>query len=456
MLVWFATLALLGIWQVVKAPIVLTAFSPFYALDVFTQKPILGFIVFGSVFLAVTGGEALYADMGHLGKKPIQYAWLFLVFPALLCNYAGQAALVIQDHSNVNNPFFDLAPHWMLIPMIALATLATIIASQALITGVFSITKQASLLNLLPRINHKQTSSEGRGQIYIPSVNWMLAAGTIAIALIFAKSDDLAAAYGVAVSATMLITTILLNDVAKNHWKWSDWFRLPLTLMFGTVDIVFLLANSIKIPEGGWIPLLAGACVLSTIFIWCHGAKIVESRLKKLSSSMPDFLSFLEVSQNKGEIIRCSGTGVFLTKVKNGAPPALLHHLHHCKSINKKLILLTVLFTDIPRVSAKERIKFDHIGNGVYRLEATYGFMQIPNVPVVMRTLYERGLIEEDPANITYYIGHERIVGNDNCKLMQGLPQHLFALMARNSAHPTDFFKIPDERVVEVGIRIEV
>ena len=349
-----------------------------------------------------------------------------------------------------------LVPSFLLVPLVILSTIATVIASQALISGVFSITKQASQLNILPRVLSVQTSSSGHGQIYISSINWILAFLTISIVLSFKSSDNLAAAYGVGVSTTMMITTCLLAYVTATKWNWKWQYQSPLITTFAIFDLVFVSSNFTKIPEGGWLPLLSGAAVYFIMYVWCKGAEIVEKRLKKLSQPIPAFLCYLEASELTNRIIRTPGLGVFLTKVKEAAPPALLHYLKHSRTINQDLIFLHVNISDVPRIPAKDRITFEKYANGICIVEVTYGFMQSPNIPVIIRTLYERKIIKVDPEDVIYYIGNERVVGDDNCKIMQGIEQNLFAFLSHVSAHPTDYFKIPDDRLVEIGIKITV
>ena len=456
MFLWFITIGVLGINSIIQTPSILLAFSPHYAIMLFSSNPITGFLIFGAVFLVVTGGEDLYLDMGHLGRRPIQIAWIFLVFPSLILNYAGQAALLLRDPSAISNPFYMLVPSFLLVPLVILSTIATVIASQALISGVFSITKQASQLNILPRVLSVQTSSSGHGQIYISSINWILAFLTISIVLSFKSSDNLAAAYGVGVSTTMMITTCLLAYVTATKWNWKWQYQIPLITTFAIFDLVFVSSNFTKIPEGGWLPLLSGAAVYFIMYVWCKGAEIVEKRLKKLSQPIPAFLCYLEASELTNRIIRTPGLGVFLTKVKEAAPPALLHYLKHSRTINQDLIFLHVNISDVPRIPAKDRITFEKYANGICIVEVTYGFMQSPNIPVIIRTLYERKIIKVDPEDVIYYIGNERVVGDDNCKIMQGIEQNLFAFLSHVSAHPTDYFKIPDDRLVEIGIKITV
>ncbi|MEI8393634.1 MAG: potassium transporter Kup [Rhodospirillaceae bacterium] len=451
MAVWFLVIAAMGIIGIAGAPRVLVALNPAYALVIFSGNSLSAFFVFGAVFLAVTGGEALYADMGHVGRRPIRMAWTAVVLPALVLNYAGQAALLLQDPSEIENPFFHLAPGWFALPLVALATAATVIASQALISGVYSLTRQASQLGLWPRIKIIQTSSEGYGQIYVPAVNWSIMVLTLVVALMFKTSDDLAAAYGIAVSGTMLITTILLYEAMRVRWRWPATLRIPLITLFLTVDIAFCVANLIKLPEGGWMPLVAGVAIFLMMKIWTKGIDIVDRRLLSLTESLPDFLSRM----TSGAIMRVSGTGVFVTKTKADLLPALLHHVRHNRVLHENLVILSVTTAEVPRIRARERLEVQQLGPGFWRVQARYGFMQTPNVPLALRGAGILG-VPVDPDTATYYVGHERIVPNDDNPSMEGAEELLFAFMARNAAHPADYFKLPDDQVMEVGIRIDI
>jgi len=453
MVVWFLVIALAGAASIVRTPWVLVALDPEYAVGILGGGGWSPFFVFGAVFLAVTGGEALYADMGHVGRWPIRVAWTLFVLPALALNYAGQAALVLRDPGEIENPFYHLAPDALVLPLVVLAGAATVIASQALISGVFSLTRQAAQLGLWPRIKIVQTSSEGYGQIYVPVVNWSVMLLTVVVALIFKTSDDLAAAYGIAVSGTMLITTILLHEAMRVRWQWPWLMRVPLTLLFLVVDASFCAANLIKLPDGGWLPLAGGVAVFWMMWVWTKGIDIVDKRLVALTESLPDFLGRVR----SGAVIRISGTGVFVTKAMADLPPALLHHAQHNRVLHERLIILVIGTAEVPRIPARDRLDILSLGHGFWRVQARYGFMQTPNVPVALRgcgvALRE---LDVDPETVTYYVGHERIVPNDDNPAMEGLEEFVFAFMARNAAHPADYFKIPDDQVMEVGIRIDI
>ena len=452
MVVWFLTIALLGLVSIVRTPQVLAALNPHYALGVFLGGGWTPFFVFGAVFLALTGGEALYADMGHVGRFPIRVAWTVFVLPALVLNYAGQAALVLRDPGEIENPFYHLAPEIMMLPLVGLATMATVIASQSLISGVFSMTRQASQLGLWPRLKIVQTSGEGYGQIYVPVINWGVMLLTLAVALLFKTSDDLAAAYGVAVSGTMLITTVLLHEAMRSNWKWPALLRLPMTALFVAVDIAFFSANLLKLPEGGWLPLVAGVGVFWLMWVWTKGTDLVDHRLRQLTEGLPDFLARLEA----GGLTRIPGTGVFVTKTSGDLPPALLHHAEHNHVLHERLIILAVSTAEEPYVRARDRLDLQSLGHGFWRVQARYGFMQTPNLPLALRAcVVADKRLDVDPDDVTYYVGHERIVATDD-PAMEGFEEFAFAFMARNAAHPTDYFKIPDEQVMEVGIRIDI
>ncbi|MEI6984568.1 MAG: KUP/HAK/KT family potassium transporter [Rhodospirillaceae bacterium] len=454
MAVWFVVIAVLGAASVVLTPRVLVALDPVYAFNLLSGGGGgTAVLVFGAVFLAMTGGEALYADMGHVGRYPIRVSWALFVLPALVLNYAGQAALVLRDPTEIQNPFYHLAPSLLMLPLVVLATAATVIASQALISGVFSMTRQACQLGLWPRLKIVQTSVEGYGQIYVPVANWGLMVLTVAVALGFRTSDDLAAAYGIAVSGTMLITTVLLSEAMRVCWGWPKLVRLPLTMLFLMVESAFCVANMAKLVEGGWLPLAGGVAVFALMAIWTKGAGLVDRRLLSLTESLPDFMAVLD----SGTVARVPGTGVFVTRSKADLPPALLHHVKHNRVLYDRLIILSISTAEVPRIPARERFDIQQLGPGFWRVRAHYGFMQVPNVPVALRRCGLPNIQQEIEAdNLTYYVGHERIVPNEDNPAMVGLEESLFAFMARNAAHPVDYFKIPDQQVMEVGIRIEI
>ena len=453
MLLWFATLALLGISWIVRAPKVLAAINPAYGVDFFIHNGWRGFAVLGAVFLVVTGGEALYADMGHFGRFPIRLAWFALVLPALLLNYFGQAALILLNPGQSIQPFFNLAPEWALYPLVVLATLATVIASQAVISGAFSLTRQAVQLGLCPHVHIVQTSSEEIGQIYIPSVNWMLMIVTISLVLGFGSSSKLAGAYGVAVSTTMVITVVLAFFVAVGKWRWHPVTTGLIALLFLTVDLSFFGANMLKIEAGGWFPLAAGGIIFTMMATWRRGREILAQRLEETWEPLGVFL--LRIAADPP--LRIPGTAVFLVKNIPGAgtPPQLLHHLAHNQVLHEQVVLLTVVTREVPRVTAAERLEVTMLEQGFSRVIVNYGFMQIPHVPVALRGCESFGL-KVDIDTTTFYLARETLIPTREHRGMMLWREKLFSLMNRNALPATDFFRIPPERVVELGMRIEI
>ena len=452
MIVWFATLAILGVVGIVKEPGVLAAVNPLHALHFFFANGWTGFLVLGAVFLVVTGGEALYADLGHFGRRPIRLAWFGCVLPSLLIHYFGQGALLLHQPNEVTEPFFHLAPAWALYPLIVLATVATVIASQAVISGAFSLTRQAVQLGQCPRMRIVQTSSEEIGQIYIPFVNWVLMIATIALVLGFRTSGNLAAAYGVAVTTTMVITTILAFFVTREIWRWP----LPLALLvcggFLTIDLGFFCANMLKIAEGGWFPLTAGGVVFILMATWRRGREILAQRLQANQVSIEDFLQGLGTPPLPH---RVAGTAVFMTGYRSGVPAMLLHHLKHNQSLHEQVILLTAVTEDVPRVPAVERLELTDLGHGFARIYVHYGFMQSPNIPVALRACEYVGLkVALDKT--TFYLGGETLIPTPHVPGMMTWRKKLFAFMSRNSLRATTFYSIPPDRVMELGLQIEI
>lgn len=451
MILWFTVLALLGIRGIVMAPEVLSALNPLHAVLFFVQDGWNGFQVLGAVFLVVTGGEALYADMGHFGRLPIRLAWFGCVLPALLLNYFGQGALLLKDPSEATEPFYHLAPAWALYPLVLLATMATIIASQAVISGVFSLTRQAIQLRLSPRMKMIQTSSEEIGQIYIPAVNWTLMLATIALVTGFGSSSGLAAAYGVAVATTMVITALIVRFVMREHWHWHPLAVAGLTVIFLAVDLAFFGANILKVGAGGWIPLAAGLTVLTVMITWRRGRELVTTHLLAQATPLPSFLEKLATQPPQ----RVPGTAVFMSGRLFPAPPTLIHHLEHNKVLHEQVVILTVLTEDIPRVPASERIELKRLGQGFYRLIVRYGFMQSPNVPVILRECEPLGLVTS-PETTTYYLGRETLISTEKVSGMPRWREKLFAFMARNALQATAFYNLPPDRVVELGQQVEI
>lgn len=451
MLVWFSTIALLGILSIIKHPDVVRALNPLHAFLFFMNNGWTGFLVLGAVFLVVTGGEALYADMGHFGRHPIRLAWFSVVLPGLLLNYFGQGAELLGDPQKVTQPFYLLAPKWGLYPLVLLSTAATIIASQAVISGAFSLTRQAALLGEFPRLSIVQTSAEKIGQIYIPSINWILMFATIGLVITFRKSDNLAAAYGVAVTTTMVITTLLAYVLTRERWQWTLPSALLVTAGFLVVDLSFFGANIIKVDQGGWFPLLVGGIVFTLMSTWRHGREILEARIGDDVESVEDFLK--KIAEDPP--VRVPGTAIFLTGRRQGTPPMLQHHLEHNKVLHERIILLTVVVEDVPHIWPAKRLEIEDLDHGFYRINVHYGFMQNPNVPEALR-LSKRFELELDPYAVTYYVGRRTLIPTDDMPGMALWREKLFAFMSRNAASTTTFYQLPTDRVIELGIRVEI
>jgi KUP system potassium uptake protein len=449
-LLWFLTLTGLGLWHILREPQVLAAVNPAHAVDFFGQNGWRGFLVLGSVFLVVTGGEALYADVGHFGKRPIRLAWFFIVLPALLLNYFGQGALLIHTPAAVENPFYRMAPSWALYPVVAIATAATVIASQALISGAFSLTMQAVQLGYIPRVAIDHTSAREFGQIYIPVVNWTLMLACIGLVVGFGSSSNLAAAYGVAVTTTMVITTLLFFVVAKERWGWSLPVVLSVTGFFLIIDLAFWGANIIKVPHGGWFPLVVGAVLFGLMATWKRGRLILRERLEGVV--LPADLFLQDIRRNSAT--RVPGTAVFMYSDPAATPPALLHNLKHNKVLHERVVFLVVETENMPHVPAEERAKMEDLGVGFYRVTLRYGFMEEPNVPQALTQLRDKGL-EFKPLETTYFLGRETLIPS-NRPGMALWREHLFTVMHRNARTATSFFCLPPNRVVELGAQIEL
>lgn len=449
-LVWFIVLALLGIRWIIQVPSVLGAVNPLYAVNFFAHNGWPGFLVLGSVFLVVTGGEALYADMGHFGKQPIRLAWFIVVLPALLLNYFGQGALLLVHPDAVENPFYRMAPEWALYPVVLIATLATVIASQALITGAFSLTMQAVQLGYLPRVEIGHTSAAERGQIYIPGVNWLLMVACIALVLAFGSSSNLAAAYGVAVTTTMVVTTLLLFTVQRERWGWPLWPSVGFTAFFLIIESAFWGANLIKIPHGGWFPLVLGALIFTLMTTWKRGRLLLRQRME---AGAMRFTKFVEKMRTE-RVIHVPGTAVFMYSDPQATPPALLHNLKHNKVLHEKVILLSVVTEEIPHMASDERIEVEQLENGFARVTLHYGFMEMPNVPRDLALARQAGLSIK-MKEVSYFLGREAIFATKQPG-MALWREKLFALMSRNARPATDFFRLPPGRVVELGTQIEL
>jgi len=451
MALWFVTIGALGVWGIAQEPHVLYALNPHYGLHLLANGGLRGFLVLGGIFLCVTGAEALYADMGHFGKRPIRAAWLWLVFPSLVLNYAGQCAIALRGESVANNIFYRLCPEPLLIPLVILATAATIIASQSIITGAYSMTRQAIQLGWLPRLNIKQTSEQGYGQIYVGVVNWSLMIVTIALTVLFKKSDNLAAAYGIAVSATMLMTSFLLFIAMREVWQWSLWASAALAGLFAVIDSGFFAANSLKIADGGYVPLLLAAVVYGIMLIWHRGTVAVAQRLSQKPVSVPDFLADLKV---RG-VPRVPGTAVFLTRMTSGVPPVMIWHLRHNRALHERVLVLTVLTESRPRVRPSERLAVTQEGENFWRLTARYGFVEHPDIPRLLQQSQQQGC-KAELDDVTYYVGHEYIVHREQGAVLPLWQEELFAAMVRNASHVTDYFRLPSRQVVEIGRQISI
>jgi KUP system potassium uptake protein len=447
MLVWFATIALLGLSWLVREPSVLAAVNPVHAFRFFASNGRQGFLVLGSVFLVATGGEALYADMGHFGARPIQIDWFSIVAPALLLNYFGQGAFLVANPHSSAHPFYHLAPDWALYPLVALSTLATVIASQAVISGAFSLTHQAVQLGYLPRIEIVHTSLHEIGQIYIPGVNRVLMVCTIGLVLGFRSSDRLAAAYGVAVTATMVITTVLAFILARRVWRWPLWVAGLVTAGFLVVDLAFFGANIVKVADGGWFPLVVGLVVYSLMSTWQRGRQQIAAELSRGALPFAEFVAHLK----PGSPIRVPGAAVFMARDPVATPTALLHNLKHNKVLHEKVVLLTILSEEIPQIPRRERVRLEELGKGFYRLTARYGFMEAPSIPEVMELARAQGL-DLPPMSATFFLSRETLLPSPR----SGWRERLFSVMVRNAVRPTDFYRIPPNRVVELGMQVKL
>ncbi len=448
--IWFVTLALLGLRGIVMAPEVLQAVIPTHGVSFFAQNGWHGFLVLGSVFLVVTGGEALYADMGHFGRKPIRLTWFYIVLPALIMNYFGQGALILSDRSAVEHPFFHLAPSWALYPLVALSTLATVIASQAVISGAFSLTRQAVQLGYLPRLDIEHTSSREIGQIYVPAVNWALMFACIGLVLGFGSSSRLAAAYGVAVTTDMVFTTILFAVVAATHWKWSLAKTVALASAFLVVDLAFWGANIVKIPHGGWFPLVVAGGMFALMTTWKTGRAILAERLQ--ATTLPVDLFLKDVGNPS--MVRVPGTAVFMYGNRSGTPPALLHNLKHNKVIHEQVLLLTVETEEIPTVEDEDRWEVESLGHGFHRVILRYGFTDDPDVPLAL-SLIDHPELRIVPMETSYFLGRETVIASKNPGMAMWR-ERLFGVMSRNARTATSFFGLPPNRVVELGAQIEI
>ncbi|HVS33472.1 MAG TPA: potassium transporter Kup [Thermoanaerobaculia bacterium] len=449
MILWFTTIGALGLWQVVKEPSVLAAIDPRYAIRFFLENGMTGYLVLGAVFLVVTGGEALYADMGHFGVRPIRLVWYFFVFPMLLLNYFGQGAFLLHTPAGVENPFFLMAPKWALYPLVALATTSACIASQAVISGAFSVTRQAVQLGYLPRMRIQHTSARERGQIYVPSVNWLLMIAGIGLVISFATSSKLAAAYGVAVTATMVITTTLLAVVARERWRWKLGSVALLIVPLLASDLSFFGANLVKVPDGGWFPLVVAALIFTVMTTWFAGRRILTARLAESAMTTEDFLKQLEAKK----INRVRGTAIFMTRRRDGVPTTMLHNIKHNKVVHECVVFLTIDVEETAHLSDAERSEWQDLGQGVYRLVLRFGFMEDPNLPALFKHL--GGPVSFNPMTTSYFLGRETLIPTKHPG-MAIWREHLFSWMMRNASSASNFFSLPPNQVIELGAQVEL
>ncbi|HEY1856712.1 potassium transporter Kup [Acidocella sp.] len=450
MTVWFLVIGILGLLQIIRHPFVLQALFPAYGLHFIIRHAFLAFIALGAVVLAVTGAEALYADMSHFGRRPIRVAWTWFVLPCLLLNYFGQGALIVAKPSAISNPFYNLAPHAMQLPLVVLSTLATIIASQAVITGAFSMARQCIQLGLFPRMEVRHTSKTEEGQIYVPQVNALLALGVVLLVLAFKTSDALAWAYGIAVTGTFLCTNILAMAVFRRQFGWSRGTTLTVFGFFGFVDLAFFTSNTLKFFDGGWVPLAIGLMLVLVMTTWRRGRGLIVARWTQDSLPLASFLARLPQSR----ILRVPGTAVFLTGNLDFVPNALLHNLKHNKVLHEQVFFVTVRNLDVPQAAPDQRANVEEAAPGIYKITLNYGFMESPNVPRGLESLTTKG-IEFKPMQTSYFLGRETVVPASVPKL-RFIRRALFLFMARNAVSATEFFRIPSDRVVELGVRIAI
>jgi KUP system potassium uptake protein len=450
MVLWFTVIGVLGLREIGEHPEVLKAINPTYAVDLFRAEPWKGFIALGSIFLVVTGGEALYADMGHFGRRPIQWAWYCLVLPGLLLNYFGQAALLAQWDGQIEDrtPFYAMAPDWAVTPLAILATMATVIASQALISGAFSLTVQAVQLDYLPRLAILHTSERHIGQVYVPLVNWLLMLGCVGLVVAFRTSSNLAAAYGIAVTTTMLITTLIFYRFVRDKWRWSAPKALVILLPFFVVDTAFLAANVPKIPHGGWFPLLVGLGLVIQMTTWRKGRQLVAARIRRGQRPMQEVAD----EAIEAHVARVPGVAVYLFKDEGAAPPAMLSNLRHNRILHDVVLLVSVHTQDVPRLDDESRTTMRDLGEGIHQVRLDYGFMEDPDIPAALRQLDEVG---ERIDEVTYFLGRESVAAG-KAPGMHPWREELFVLLNRGAANASRFFKLPADQVFEVGTHVEI
>jgi KUP system potassium uptake protein len=448
---WFLAIGIAGVAHVAKNPSVLAALNPAHAATFLVANPVKGFFVLGSIFLVLTGAEALYADMGHFGKKPIRMAWFGLVFPALLLNYFGQCALVLANPEAIKNPFYLMFPDWALMPMVILATMATVIASQAVISGAFSLTSQAIKMGYVPRMAIEYTSHRQMGQIYVPFVNWTLFICVVALVLGFRTSSSLANAYGIAVAGTMVATTFLIIFVARRVWGWNRLSVIALLGPFIVIDLAFFSANTAKVAEGGWFPLVVGGIVYTLLVTWKKGRSLVFRRLTEQGIPLAPFVKSLTEHPPQ----RVEGTAVFMTSNPDTVPHALLHNLKHNRVLHERVVFLTVVTQDVPVVPVEDRVQLESMGDGFYRMQAWYGFKEEPNLADVLNRCKPSYKLDFDMMDTSFFLSRETVIPSE----LPGMPlwrDHIFAWMTRNAMRATDYFQIPANRVVELGTHVEI
>jgi KUP system potassium uptake protein len=447
MLIWFVTIALLGLWGIAQHPAVLWALNPAVGLRyLFAGGGTTTLLVVGGVFLCVTGAEALYADLGHFGRVPIRLAWSYLVFPALILNYAGQAAFVLAGAPSEGNIFYHLCPAPLLLPLVLLATVATVIASQAVMTGAFSMTRQAIQLGLLPRLQIIQTSAEGYGQIYLPTVNWLLMVVTLGLAIGFGSSSNLAAAYGIAVSATMLATTVLLSIAMREIWSWPLPVVIVIAIGFATVDGGFLSANMMKVAQGGWVPLMLGALICCVMLVWRKGNAAVQKLVDEMQIPIGDVAAQIA----SGSVPRVPGTAVFLARLTRDVPPIVVWHLRHIRSLHGSIVIANVVTELVPYVATEDQVEVREIAPRVWRVHIHFGFMEQPDIPALLKRAQAKGY-PVDPSDVTYFIGRETVVPREDGKGLPRLVQSIFTFLLRNSGEAVEYFHLPRDMVVEIG-----
>ena len=452
MTIWFVTIGLMGLYQVVQNPAILVAVNPLYAIDFLIQHSLQGFIVLGAVFLVLTGAEALYADMGHFGVKPIRMGWFYIVMPCLILNYFGQGAMFLNNPETVSNPFFLMVPEAFVLPLVILATLATVIASQAVISGAFSMTSQAILLGFVPRMKVQHTSDREIGQIYMPLVNWTLLVLVVIVVLAFKKSENLAAAYGIAVTTTMIVTTFLAAIVMRVVWKWNPILVILVIGLFLIVDLAFLIANLIKIMEGGWFPLLLGAVCFMLLMTWHQGRQILRQNAMEGGIALKGFIDVL--MQHPPH--RVEGTAVFLTAHVDYLPVSFLHNLKHNHVLHERVFFLKVSIWDVPHVTDEERITLRDLGNGIYVVRAVYGFNETPDMGRIIELIEKTSGLQFDLMNTSFFLSRDTIVASSAVAGMALWRERLFCWMYQNAGRQSDFFKIPANRLVELGAKVEI